>query len=282
MLRPHHILWLTLACSSSDEVGADPPPTGIRGQIVFVGEGEHLTAVSPDGSGLHPLVDPALRLAFVESPSVSPDGQYVAFVLDNRVYKMTASGGSITQLTDQTFGLDPAWSPDGEKIAFVAPSPGGVSSTPIWLMDPDGKGLGIVVQDLSPSRHPSWSPDGTRIAFEQGGGIHLVTVGESGSTALRPDFHAKDPAWSPDGNSIAVSHEGDLYLIDVRTTKESRITSGADSDEQPTWSPTGGSLAFVRKTPSGGVTLWRLDPTTGNVAVAIPNSAGASEPVWAP
>jgi TolB protein len=74
------------------------------------------------------------------NPSVSPDGQTVAFMStragDWDVYTVGIDGTDLTQLTTDTAndGL-PAWSPDGTSIAFVSDRDGAWA---VWAMSLDG------------------------------------------------------------------------------------------------------------------------------------------------
>lgn len=52
-------------------------------------------------------------------PSVSPDGEQIAFTYDDQIYLMSADGTNIRQVTGgKGFAAKPSWSPSGEKILF--------------------------------------------------------------------------------------------------------------------------------------------------------------------
>ncbi|WOJ94036.1 CehA/McbA family metallohydrolase [Congregibacter variabilis] len=57
-----------------------------------------------------------------------------------------------------------------------------------------------------------------------------------------------DPAPSPDGQSLAFAHQGWIWLMDLETGKATRLTSGADVDGRPRWSPSADRIVFVRDT----------------------------------
>jgi TolB protein len=53
-----------------------------------------------------------------ETPTWSPDGQWIAFSMGAQIWKKKLNGDSLSQLTNTGRNFFPAWSPDGEWIAF--------------------------------------------------------------------------------------------------------------------------------------------------------------------
>ncbi len=64
----------------------------------------------------------------------------------------------------------------------------------------------------------------------------------------------RDPAWSPTGKELAFSWDGenrenaDIYVIGVGDLVPSRLTSQPQPEFQPTFSPSGNQIAFLRRT----------------------------------
>src|ERR1700691_3426751 len=93
-------------------------------------------------------VQTLLKIARIEEPQLSPDGQTVAFTVQTvdlaqntkpkQIYTVPVNGGSPRQLTTQgTDNERPEWSPDSKQIAFISDraglSPAG--SGQVWIMN---------------------------------------------------------------------------------------------------------------------------------------------------
>ena len=100
---------------------------------------------SPQPSGAHDLETTVRRMARTGncfSPSLSPDGQQLAFVSDlsglPQVWTVPVTGGwprLVTSLDDQVTAVQ--WSPDGQHLAFSL-APGGGLNSQIFVVRPDG------------------------------------------------------------------------------------------------------------------------------------------------
>ncbi|MFE7133061.1 amidohydrolase family protein [Streptomyces sp. NPDC057638] len=167
-------------------------------------------------------------------------------------------------------------SPTGALIADV--------QSTLWAVPADGgRATALTLPGVEPNR-PVHSPDGTLIAFSgyQDGTYQIWTVRPDG-TELRRRTHGpwdhRGPAWSPDGTRIAFASErgGDpvtgapyrIHVLDLRTGAVRRLTGvpgqqgplqdGPWEDADPTWSPDGTRILFVRAkgvtTPTGAPAL---------------------------
>ncbi len=114
------------------------------------------------------------------------------------------------------------------------------------------------------------SPDGATIALAQGGGEfpprNISTIRSDG-TGLRNltsgNFYDVAPSWSPDGTLIAFSSTrccatrtstGNyaLYTITRNGSDLHRVFKDSSSDLNPSWSPDGSRIAYVRVPVNGG------------------------------
>lgn len=79
------------------------------------------------------------------------------------IYAVDPDGGNLRYLTD---GMDPSLSPDGQQVAFTrwdGPQHGSLGS--LWLVNIDGTGERMILDEVNQPKSPVWSPDGSRIAL---------------------------------------------------------------------------------------------------------------------
>ncbi|HEX8273529.1 MAG TPA: hypothetical protein VF615_12910 [Longimicrobiaceae bacterium] len=160
------------------------------------------------------------------SPSLSPDGRYVAFLSEREEFEVElwladARTGEVIRRLQRGTALDPEY----VSLQFI-----GSAGT--------------------------WSPDARQFAFtaETGGTDQLVIVDvERGRRAREftiPDVRGlSNPTWSPDGATIVVSGQrgglSDLYAVDVRTGAARQLTDDRYANLHPSYSPDGRTVAFV-------------------------------------
>lgn len=176
--------------------------------------------------------------------TVDGDGSEILITRETKesraVYILSPTGETLQQLTDGTqFDRAPRWSPDGTRIACfrhikeLIPNQTEVyqHSQTVCLMNADGsnpQNLTPVVPDGSDvPHHPTWLNNNTlAFRFAGVGGAGLVTW--SVSTGERKTLTTPDP------------------------------TVNFYTDEFPSFSPSGTTLAFVRMHPGGGATFGEL------------------------
>jgi Tol biopolymer transport system component len=228
------------------------------------------------------------------SPSVSPDGRYVAFLSERDLFTINLfvadaeTGEVITSLRNPE--ADPhmdalrfinsagSWSPDGRRLAFVSFAEG---DNQISIFDVESRDVerNISVAGVSAMTNLSWSPDGASIAFSGlDGGISDLYVLNLESNAVRQltnDRYADlQPDWSPDGRYLAFAtdrgpdgtdfetldfEESRLALYDMETNEIRVLRPFPNAlHHNPQFSPDGLNLYFISD-QDGFKDVYRLD-----------------------
>jgi serine/threonine-protein kinase len=96
--------------------------------------------------------------------SISPDGQFIAFVADNKLKRIALAGGAAITLADASMSSVPAWMPDGTIIY------GPLYNSGLMRISAQG-GTPVKVSTPDPSQgelghwHPFLMPDGRSLLF---------------------------------------------------------------------------------------------------------------------
>ena len=173
----------------------------------------------------------------------------------------------------------PAWSPDGRRLAFKTAQFG---SNQLAVINADGTGETLLTRTFRFSEgQPAWSPDATKPAkllyrrtpenpLVQNADTWVLDVEDSAKDPTQPATQAvllrtgdeRYPSYSPDGTQIAfrgdldlVEPSGDeeLYVMNADGTNVRQLTTNADFDSAPSWSPDGKRILFERA-PAGTFT----------------------------
>jgi Tol biopolymer transport system component len=212
------------------------------------------------------------------SPSLSPDGRYLAFFSQKSVFTLdlyladTKTGKIIKKISSVTRNHEiddfsfiessGTWSPDSKKFAFVVFQKG---KNMLVIVDVDRSRIieEIEFEGIASFSNPQWSPDGRYFVFSglvNGiGDLYLYDLETKSIIKLTDDFVSNiHPSWSPDGNYIVFSTEKfnaennkkkysfDLYIIDIRTKKIKRLDVFPGADNlNPQFASKGNSIYFL-------------------------------------
>lgn len=164
-------------------------------------------------------------------PTVSPDGQRVAFEAEIRgKEQIVVTGVDGARLTILGEGNRPAWSPDGRRIAFSRKVGDYVQ---IFLINADsGTNLVQLTNDMSDNDNPAWSPNGKLLLFNSNRG--WTRAGK-----------ARDAVW----NLFAVRYDG---------TNLVQLTDGDADTGGPCWGKDG--WIYFHSNQGGSYDIWRMHP----------------------
>lgn len=143
-------------------------------------------------------------------------GQLIAFTdAKDRIATMRPDGSGYRQLTTGSepdpnqarYGssqdLHPVWSPDGGTIYFERRYTESVYS--FCSISATGRDFTVIQRDF-PTGDFALSPSGTQVAFAGTGGVRVMNVDGSGDhlvVSIAGLAYGIDPSWSPDGTRIA-------------------------------------------------------------------------------
>jgi eukaryotic-like serine/threonine-protein kinase len=195
--------------------------------------------------------------------AISPDGQYVVYVLrdgekQSLMVRQVATGSDVQVLPPEVvtfYGL--TFSPDGQYIYYTASSKENPLFSFLFKMPVLGGNSVQVIRDIDTG--VSFSPDGKRFAFLRGlpekGEAHLLIANSDGSSeklvattkgSVNPS-QLLQPAWSPDGKTIVYTiyelpNRQFLHALSVATGAIRPLYSSFDDFGVPKWLPDGSAL----------------------------------------
>lgn len=314
-----NVRQITASFAGSD---FDPTPTPDGKYLVFASTQHRPTAdiyMKPISSSVVTRLtdDPAQDVM----PSVSPDGQYIAYSSDRNgswdVFVMSTEGGKSVQITnDGSHDLHPSWSPDGSRITFCRLG----QQTGRWEMWVAEVANPTSAQFIGFGLFPEWAPiagsgfnGADQIMFqrsrERGDRAFSVwtidynanpgTAGRETEIATAPDSALINPTWSPDGNFVtfaqvpyseawasgqsAKPESSILWMMGVDGAGKVRLTDGESIDLMPSWSRN--NEIFFVSNMGGQEHLWsmELSPAIRAASVQMPGYRGfANAPTDAP
>jgi hypothetical protein len=252
--------------------------------------GFELWRMAPDGSGAAVTASSPARNALWAD--WTREGQRIAYV-----YKFTTpEGNEASQLRIMNadladdrevaaerpgFRMSPEWSPDGERIVFALYERGRIAGgSDLFTVSPDGSGLRRLTSLPGEELEPTYSWDGRRVVFARQDASRRPAVTsiwsvDSEGGDLREHLSGDalialhNIAYWPLGGRIAFTggSDGRIFVASLDGGGVGPVTPRVGL--QPSWSPDGISLAYVRLGQAGEQTLWRVPVEEPEAAVPL-------------
>ncbi len=235
-------------------------------------------------------------LRTVRSPTLSPDGDWVAFTVsamdvdvdrsDTDVYMASTvdlGAEALRLTTSDRSETSPRWSPDGRYLAFLSSRDGDL--TQVWLLDRRGGEATRLTEYAGNVSALAWSPDASRLA---------VVVTDPDPAADDFDDDPPQPIvitrlqFKRDGHGYLSDRHRHLHLFDVDPRTAVQLTDGPYDDRSPVWAPDGSVIAFVsNRTPepdsNANTDIFLIEPQADAPPTQVTTSPGSdTAPAFSP
>lgn len=183
----------------------------------------------------------------------------------------------------------------GRFLFPMVDSPGG--SADLFTINRDGSGLQNLTNTPGIAEgNPDWSREGDVIAYEREGDIWVMAVDGSWRRNLTSTTDAieADPTCNPDGSEIAycIAPEAAYSRIGAARLSDGVARVVVERDDldasEPSWSPTGGRIAFCGRRSEGlvreEVDIWLANAESGGSS-RLTDAGGdllCRSPAWSP
>lgn len=237
-------------------------------------------------------VEDVNKIKYVEDPQISPDGQWIAYVVmtanpmkkgyDRNIHLVATSGGKTMQLTRNGNNTTPRWSPDSAQLAYVS-ARGDRPQIYVLPISYPGEARALTSHDNGASS-PAWSPDGKQIAYLSVSNLDERSKEDADDKPSPPQDeldskHRKERQqedeknrWDPrpmeripyrQGTRFMDDRHPQIYLIATEEglneddAKARRLTSAEASYSPPVWSKSGRTIVTTREWQIGADEPWK-------------------------
>ncbi|MEX2150432.1 MAG: LpqB family beta-propeller domain-containing protein [Steroidobacteraceae bacterium] len=222
-----------------------------------------------------------------DHPAFSHDGRQIAYVVDDRIHVVMATGGTPRAVTAEgSAASEPYWSKDGRSLFFLSDRSG---SNQLWKLPLDEFGEAAPVTTFTQGIESlNFSRDESKLL--------LRFTEESLKEAEKPEpkpFVITRLEFKEDAGDgyLTGDRAVHLYSYDVASKTLTPLTSGAYSESDADWSPDSKSVVFVSNREQEPDASYRTDlwlvaadnTDRGQSLVRLTDDEAAkSSPAWSP
>lgn len=218
---------------------------------------------------LHANAAEPIKLA--NNPSLSPDGQLLAFDWNGDIWLVPSAGGEAKQRTaNPARDTHPRFSPNGKDLAFVSDREG---AQHIYTMSVDGSAPKQLTFHSAGSLVQEWSSDGQSLLIKatrdhfwrHGERFFTISATDRSAERLLFDDYGADGVLSPDGKKLLFSREGEgwwrkgykgarvsqIWLYDLADKSFTKVLHQEYGCRWPLWKPDGKGFYYVSENAKG-------------------------------
>lgn len=217
-------------------------------------------------------------IQLASSPSLSPDGELMAFSWRRNLWIVSSEGGEARQVTTHMArDMKPCFSPDGKQLAFTSERTG---TRQVYVISVDGGFATQVTFHSEGSSVEQWYPDGRALLvsgprdqfWHHPDRFFRIAMARRSAEELLFDASGHDGRLSPDGKKILFAREGvawwrkgyrgsqasQIWLYDIPSKQFTKIVDHDRGCRSPLWRPDGKGFYYVGG-QSGSFNLWERE-----------------------
>jgi acylaminoacyl-peptidase len=250
----------------------------------------------------HFVAADVFNLEYADSPEISPDGRWVAYVrvsadiMSDRfrrsIWLVDESGRNHRPLVQgEGSYASPVWSPNGRMIAYVANENGAAELRVFYL---DSQRSATLARLPGGAANLTWSPDGGTLAFE--GFVEEPNPEPAGMPPKPEGAHWGEPAriiedviYRVDGEGYLHAGYMQIFTLPADGGTPRRLTYQArNHDGRLSWSPDGRRLVFSANAEEGWEyrpiesDIYALDIDSGDITRLTDREGPDNSPVLSP